>query len=109
LEITDRAEKKVMNTISPTVWKLLGVLQIAGGILLWLPTFKKYVAGFFILFMLFFTIFHIVENTYDVGGAVFMAFLLGLLVWNPAFLKGKGKYKERIIDFIILLFLQNGE
>jgi len=44
--------------------------------------------------MLFFTIFHIVENTYDVGGAVFMAFLLGLLVWNPAFLKGKGKYKE---------------
>ena len=81
----------VMNTISPTVWKLLGVLQIAGGILLWLPTFKKYVAGFFILFMLFFTIFHIVENTYDVGGAVFIAFLLGLLVWNPAVLKGKEK------------------
>jgi uncharacterized membrane protein YphA (DoxX/SURF4 family) len=81
----------LMNEISPIVWKLLGVLQLASGILIWLPKFRKYVAGFFFIFMIIFILVHLVENTYDIGGAAFMAVLLGLLVWNPGFLQGKGK------------------
>lgn len=69
------------NSISPIIWKILGVLQLAGGILIWIPKFQKYVAGFFIVFMLFFTIVHLTRNTYDVGGSIFIAFLLGLLIW----------------------------
>lgn len=81
----------IMNSVPPTLWKILGVLQLSGGILIWLPKFRKYVASFFIAFMLFFTIFHLKENTYDVGGAVSMAALLGLLVWDPSFLGGKNR------------------
>ena len=81
----------LMNSISPIVWKLLGVLQLAGGVLIWLPKFRKYVTGFFFVFMLFFTIVHLVNNTYDIGGAVSMAILLGILFWNPDFLNGKRK------------------
>ncbi len=77
--------------IPPLVWKGLGVLQLAVGILIWLPSIRKYVASFFVVFMLFFTMVHLVENTYDIGGAVFMAVLLGLLAWNPNFLNGKKK------------------
>ncbi len=82
----------LMNSISPAVWKLLGVMQLAAGILIWLPKFRKYVAGFFVVFMLVFTGYHLVENTYDIGGALFIAVMLGLLVWNPNFLR-RGKYK----------------
>lgn len=81
----------LMNNISPIVWKGIGILQIAGGILLWFPKFKRYVAGFFFLFMLTFTAYHLIENTYDIGGSSFMAILLGLLLWNPDFLNGKKK------------------
>lgn len=79
----------LMSSISPLVWKLLGVLQLAGGILVWFPKFRKPVAVFFMIFMLFFTLYHLVESTYDIGGSSFMAVMLGLLVWNPSFLRGK--------------------
>ncbi len=77
----------LMETISPLIWKLLGVLQIAGGIFIWLPKFKKYVVGFFFVFMIVFSGVHLMQNTKDIGGAVFMAALLGVLLWNPSFLR----------------------
>ena len=72
-----------------TFWSTLGAVQIAAGILIWQPKFRKYVAGFFFVFMLVFTIVHLTQGTYDIGGASFMAVLLGLLVWNPRFIRGK--------------------
>lgn len=77
------------NNISSTLWKLFGLLQLAAGILIWFPKLKKYVAGFFVVFMLFFTLYHLKENTYDIGGSTFMAVMLGILVWNPSFLRRK--------------------
>lgn len=79
----------LMGSISPIVWSILGVMQIAGGILIWFPKYRKYVAIFFTLFMLTFIVIHLVNNTYDIGGAAFMAVLLGLLAWNPGFIRGK--------------------
>lgn len=79
----------LMSTISPAIWKGLGVLQLAAGVLIWLPRFSKYVIGFFFVFMLFFAAVHLTQRTYDVGGAVFMALLLGLLLWNPGFMQVK--------------------
>ena len=81
----------MMANVSPTIWKTLGVLQFAAGILIWFPKVRKYVAGFFSIFMIGFTIYHLLESTYDIGGAAFMAVLLGLLVWNPSFLSGRNK------------------
>lgn len=77
--------------ISPTVWQILGVLQLASGILIWLPKFRKHVAGFFAVFMVVFTIVHLSQGTRDIGGAASMALLLSLLAWNPSFLGGKEK------------------
>jgi len=77
------------NSIPSIVWQILGVLQILAGVLIWLPKFRRYVVGFFFVFMLFFTVVHITQNTYDIGGSAFMALLLGLLLWNPSFLQGK--------------------
>jgi hypothetical protein len=77
------------HNIPWAAWSALGALQIAAGILIWLPKFKKYVVGFFFIFMLFFTIVHVSQGTYDIGGSTFMAMLLGLLVWNPSFIRGK--------------------
>lgn len=79
------------SSIPPMIWTILGGLQLASGILIWLPGFRKHVAGFWAVFMLIFTIVHLTQNTYDFGGAAFMAVLLGVLVWNPSFLRGKGK------------------
>jgi len=79
----------LMESIPSGVWYALGVMQLAAGILIWVPRFKKHVAGFFMVFMFFFIIVHLIQGTYDVGGAIFMAVLLGLLVWNPSFLRGK--------------------
>lgn len=79
----------MMNRVSPTLWKELGTLQIVGGILIWMPRFRKYVAVILIIIKLFFTIFHLANNTYDVGGSLFMAALLGLLIWNPGFMHEK--------------------
>jgi len=79
----------LMEDISTTVWKAIGILQLAAGILIWVPKFRKFVVSFFLGFMLVFTIIHLIQGTYDIGGSVFMAALLGLLVWNPSFLRGK--------------------
>ena len=79
------------DSIHPILWNMLGGLQLAAAVLIWSPRFRKYVTGFFFIFMLVFTIVHLSQNTYDVGGAAFMAVLLGLLVWNPNFLRGKNK------------------
>ena len=81
----------LMTSLPIAVWKLFGVLQLAAGILIWFPKFRKYVVGFFFAFMIVFTIIHISQHSYDIGGSVFMAVLLGLLVWNPEFLRGKKK------------------
>lgn len=79
----------MMDSISPTVWSVFGVLQLAAGILIWLPKYRKPVAGFFTVFMLVFTIVHLVNGTYDIGGAASMAVLLALLTWNPDFMNRK--------------------
>ena len=79
----------LMNSIPTIAWKILGVMQLAAGVLIWLPKYRKHIAGFFVIFMLVFTIVHLINNTYDVGGAVSMAVLLGLLTWNPTFIRGK--------------------
>lgn len=79
----------MMDSISPIVWKILGVLQLVAGIIIWLPKWRKPVAGFFTVFMLVFTIVHLVNGTYDIGGAASMAVLLALLAWNPDFMDGK--------------------
>jgi len=81
----------LMTSIPPAIWKTFGVMQLIAGILIWLPKYRKYVAGFFAVFMLVFTIAHLINNTYDIGGSAFMAVLLALLVWNPPFLSGKNK------------------
>lgn len=81
----------IMNKITPMAWKALGVVQILGGIAILLPNFRRTVALFFFLLMIFFTGFHLTQGTYDIGGSVFMAALLGLLVWNPSFIRSKQK------------------
>ena len=81
----------VMDSFPTTIWQILGGLQLIGGILIWFPKYRKGVAGFFLVFMLGFTLYHLIENTYDIGGSTFMAIMLALLVWDPAFLSGKGK------------------
>ncbi len=77
------------DSISPSVWLVFGVLQIAAGVLIWIPKYRKSVAGFFFVFMVIFTIVHLIDQTYDIGGSTSMAVLLGLLLWNPGFLGGK--------------------
>lgn len=81
----------MMNTIPPMVWSILGVMQLAAGILIWLPKYRKYVAGFFMIFMICFTIYHLINNTNDIGGSAFMAVLLALIFWNPSFIREKDK------------------
>ncbi len=81
----------LMGGFSPIAWQVLGVLQIASGIFIWMPKFKKYVVGFFAVFMIVFTIVHLTQGTYDVGGAASMAVMLGVLAWNPSFIRGKDK------------------
>ncbi len=77
----------LMTEIPVVVWKFIGVLQIAAAVLLWFPTLSKYVAGFFLVFMLVITAVHLSQGTTDIAGSVFMAFLMALLVWNPSFLR----------------------
>lgn len=79
------------GTISPLVWKILGVLQLAAGVFIWLPKVRRPLSIFFFFFMLFFTIYHLTSNTTDVGGSIFMMILLGIIIWNPAFLHGNKK------------------
>lgn len=79
----------LMDKIPTTIWGILGVLQILASGFIWVPKFKKYITGFFAVFMLVFIIVHLTQNTYDIGGAAFMGILLGLLAWNPSFLRPK--------------------
>lgn len=79
----------LQDSIPSSVWMILGVLQLAAGILIWLPKFRKGVAGFFFIFMLVFTVVHFTQGTTDVGGAAFMATLLGVITLNPTFLRPK--------------------
>jgi len=81
----------MMDSIPTLVWQILGILQIAAGILIWLPKYRKHVAGFFAVFMLVFTVIHVANNTSDIGGSLFMAIMLGIIIWNPSFLRGKAK------------------
>lgn len=76
----------LMDNITPSIWKTLGVLQIGAGVLIWSSKFRKYVTGFFFVFMVVFSIIHLSQSTYDIGGSSFMAILLGILYWNPSFL-----------------------
>lgn len=73
------------GSIPASVWTAFGVLQLAAGILIWIPKYRRAVAMFFTVFMLVFTVVHFVKGTTDVGGAVFMAVLLGALAWHPKF------------------------
>ena len=79
----------LMDRIPFWIWKLLGVLQIVSGILIWWPKYRKYIAGFFLVLMIVFISAHLLNNTSDFGGAAVMAVLLGLVVWNPEFLGGR--------------------
>ncbi len=77
------------NYINPVIWKTLGVAQVAAGFLIWMPQCKKYIVGFFAVFMFIFTFIHITQGTYDLGGSAFMGILLAVLGWNPSFINGK--------------------
>ena len=79
----------LQDSIPSLVWSVFGVIQIVAGILIWFPKYRRPISGFFFVFMTVFTIVHLIAGTYDVGGAVFMAFLLGILVWDPKFLQSK--------------------
>jgi len=70
----------LMDSLPTALWYTLGCLQLASGVLIWLPRFRKYIVGFFFVFMLLFIIIHLINATYDIGGSVFMAILLGLLL-----------------------------
>ena len=74
------------DEISPWVWKAFGILQLLAAALIWAPKFRKPIAGFFFAFMLGFITLHLWVGTYDIGGAMFMTFAMGLLLWNPAIL-----------------------
>lgn len=71
------------DRIPVLIWKALGALQIISGVLIWLPKFKKSIALFWAIFMLSFSIVHLSQQTTDIGGSVFLAVLLGILVWKP--------------------------
>lgn len=83
----------LQEAIPVMIWQGLGVLQILAGLLIWLPGMRRPVAGFFFLFMITFSIVHLTQQTYDIGGSMFMAVLLGLLLWNPSFITGKKSSK----------------
>ena len=79
----------LMGSVPPLVWSVLGVLQIITGVLLWMPKYRKYLAGFWMVFMFIFTVVHLSQSTTDYRGALIMGVILGLLVWNPNFIKSK--------------------
>ena len=81
----------LMGAIPSPVWMVFGVMQLLAGVLIWLPKFRKPVAGFFTIFMLVFSVYHLTQGTYDVGGAAFMAILLAVIAWDPSFMRGRLK------------------
>jgi hypothetical protein len=79
----------LQHEIPGPVWKVLGVIQLFSAFLIWSSKYRKYIAGFFFVFMLIFIAVHLSQQTYDIGGAALMAVLLGVLVWNPSFLSAR--------------------
>ena len=74
------------SSIPALLWKILGALQIVSGVLIWQSNYRKHIAGFWSVFMIIFTLVHLSQGQSDIGGALFMAALLGILIWNPDFL-----------------------
>jgi len=74
------------ETFSQNVWMMIGYVYIAAASLLWHKKIGKRVAIIFAVVMIAFSIWHLVNDTYDIGGALFMALLLGLIAWKPEFL-----------------------
>jgi len=81
----------MMDRIPSAIWMLLGAMQIAAGILIWFPKIRRPLCIFFALFMLTFTIVHLVNGQSDIGGSAFMAVHLGLIAWNPRFIRGRDR------------------
>ena len=78
-----------MSKVSPILWKTIGGIQIVAGILIWSAKIRKYIAGFMLAILIYFTLYHIIEKTSDIGGSIFMALLLAIIVWNPSALRKK--------------------
>jgi len=75
------------DKVSLIAWKAIGVAQIISGVLIWKHPYRKYIVGFFFVFMIVFSMIHLSQNTHDIGGSTFMAVMLGLLLWHPPFLR----------------------
>ncbi len=81
----------VMEDIPVGIWKAIGVVQVIAAFLIWQPKFRRSIAGIFLALMIFFIVKHLMSDTTDIGGAVFMGVLCALLLWSPSFLRGKTK------------------
>jgi len=79
----------LQDSIPGIIWFILGGMQLSAAVMIWLPRHRWYIAGFFLIVMIIFTIIHLANGTYDIGGSTFMAVILGLLVWNPEFIRRK--------------------
>lgn len=79
----------LMNQVPAALWTTLGILYPIAGVLIWFPKFRRPVAGIFMVLMIGFSLYHLSQSTYDIGGSSFFAILLALLVWNPSFLRSK--------------------
>lgn len=65
----------LMGVGSSLMWKLTGVIEILLGVLLFLGRYTNFILGFIIGLMLWAILMHIVNGTYDIGGAIFLAIL----------------------------------
>lgn len=73
----------LFSSINPTTLKVIGITQILMGISVWNVKWRSSVAWLILGLMVYFIIRHIVEGTYDIGGAVFMALISILIIWDP--------------------------
>lgn len=69
----------LQHLIPTAILTVLGLLQVISGILLWFPAYRKHIAGFWAVSMVVFSVVHIGQSTYDIGGSAFMAFLLVII------------------------------
>lgn len=79
----------LLDSIPSVSLKIIGVIQILGGFLVWIPTFRKPIASFILGLMIFFIGWHLIDGTYDIGGAVFLGVLSVLLMKTPSLLSSK--------------------
>jgi len=82
------------ESIPAMLWMTIGGLQFISGILIWSSRFRKPLVGFWMVFMLVITVVHLALGQSDVGGAVFLAILMALLVWNPSLLRLKKQWRD---------------